>query len=281
MRLCFPLTGVFTMTIPTESSFGKIQDNKPLHYDFSIDVLLNEAWKRVHGCKATYWGAVLISILVNLLTVGIFTGIVALIFYIVNGALDLEDPTLKNYFSTASNLATFLLSPLLVGIYYLGIQRISDMPIKATMIFEPFKRFLHIIGTLLLTYFSLAIIIFIGLFIFGILNAIAESRDISFLYFLSIVVGVITAIAAFYVAFGLAFAPVLVFEKKMGIITAMKASLLGFSKHWFKIFILYIIMAFLIIVSAIPIFIGYIWTIPMGINLFGILYRTIFGVEHK
>jgi hypothetical protein len=272
-------TGVFAMTPSTRSAFGTIQNNIPQPYDFNVDVLFNEAWKRVRGAKATYWGAVLISILINVAAMSIVAGIIAIITYIINGSLDLQDPETKHYLSMGSNLVTFLLYPLLIGIYYLGIRWTSDQPIQTNMIFEPFKRFFHILGTFLLTYICTMLVIFVGIFIFGLLKELADAHELNFLLYFATVIGIITFFAALYVYFGFLFAPVLVFEKKMGILAAIKASFLGFSQHWFKIFILYIAMTLLIIVSAIPVFIGYIWTIPMGINLFGILYRTIFGVE--
>jgi hypothetical protein len=266
------------MTVRSPSTSGKIQKNLPLRYDFNIDGVFSEAWQKVHGAKATYWSAVLITIIINVVITSVFAILAVILFGSSNGS-GFQNPNFQHYFSMISNIVSLILTPLLIGIYYLGIRRVSEEPIKSSMIFAPFKRFLPIIGTILLTYFFTAIIILIGLFISGILGASAQTHGFPILSYLATIIGIFTFFAAFYICFGLTFAPILVFEKRMGIWTAIKASLLGFSQHWFKILMTSLAFFVLLILSAIPIFIGLIWTVPMGINLYGILYRIIFGVE--
>jgi hypothetical protein len=102
--------------------------------------------------------------------------------------------------------------------------------------------------------------------------------DFVLLKYIGFALAGIGVIAIIYFTLGFLFAPVLVFEKKMGINHAMKASLCGFSQHWFKITVLLVILELITIISAIPFGIGLIWTVPLGMNVMGSLYRTTFGV---
>jgi uncharacterized membrane protein len=66
-------------------------------------------------------------------------------------------------------------------------------------------------------------------------------------------------------------------DKKLGIWGAMEVSRQAVTKHWFTLFGVYIALAFLLIISAIPFGIGLIWTVPLVLIAHGIMYRKIFG----
>ncbi|MBM9519263.1 hypothetical protein JWG39_05435 [Desulforhopalus vacuolatus] len=71
--------------------------------------------------------------------------------------------------------------------------------------------------------------------------------------------------------------PLLV-DQRLGIWEAMEMSRKMVTRHWFKIFLLMmIIMPVLVAVSAIPFGIGLIWTIPMFFVLTGVVYQTLYG----
>ena len=59
---------------------------------------------------------------------------------------------------------------------------------------------------------------------------------------------------------------------------ALEASRKAITQHWFKVFGLFIVLGLIIIVSAIPLGIGLVWSIPLMVVAMGVLYRTIFGV---
>ena len=58
----------------------------------------------------------------------------------------------------------------------------------------------------------------------------------------------------------------------------METSRKAIHQHWFKIFGLYIVLGVILLLSVIPVGIGLIWSLPLFILAFGVLYRTIFGV---
>ncbi|MCA1765050.1 MAG: hypothetical protein LC633_02160, partial [Desulfobulbaceae bacterium] len=73
----------------------------------------------------------------------------------------------------------------------------------------------------------------------------------------------------------------LVIDKEMSPWQAMETSRKGVQRHWFKVFGLYIVMSIICFISAIPMGLGLIWTVPMFFMVNGILYREVFGVNQK
>ena len=70
----------------------------------------------------------------------------------------------------------------------------------------------------------------------------------------------------------------LVVERGLSPWQALEASRKAITQHWFKVFGLFIVLGLIVIVSAIPLGIGLVWTIPLMVVAMGVLYRTIFGV---
>ncbi|MNG14005.1 hypothetical protein D3C84_977260 [compost metagenome] len=59
---------------------------------------------------------------------------------------------------------------------------------------------------------------------------------------------------------------------------ALEASRKAITQHWFKVFGLCLLLGLITMVSAIPLGIGLVWSIPLFVIAMGVLYRTIFGV---
>jgi uncharacterized membrane protein len=53
------------------------------------------------------------------------------------------------------------------------------------------------------------------------------------------------------------------------------------SKRWFTMFFFGIVMSLILIVSVIPLGIGLVWTLPMGMIAYGIIYRNMFGIRNQ
>ena len=61
-------------------------------------------------------------------------------------------------------------------------------------------------------------------------------------------------------------------------VQALEASRKAITQHWFKVFGLFLLLGLIVMVSAIPLGIGLVWSIPLMVVAMGVLYRTIFGV---
>lgn len=141
--------------------------------------------------------------------------------------------------------------PMMVGIMILGIRRAADLPVRATMIFDYYSKTVPIV----LLYLAMTVVIMLG-------------------FILLVLPGIYLA-----VAYMLAL-PLLV-EKNLGIWEAMEASRKAITKCWFRFFGLMLLMMVIVMISAIPLGIGLIWTLPLLSIALGAVYRDVFGVTEQ
>jgi branched-subunit amino acid transport protein AzlD len=78
-----------------------------------------------------------------------------------------------------------------------------------------------------------------------------------------------------YFMVGCSLARVLMLKYDLGIRESIRLSIRIVRHEWFRFFGLYIAMGLIIVVSAIPLDIGLIWTIPMGICGYGKLFNSV------
>lgn len=71
----------------------------------------------------------------------------------------------------------------------------------------------------------------------------------------------------------------LVVEKNMSPWQALETSRKTVTHRWFRMFGFLIIMSILITLSMIPLGIGLIWSLPLFLIAYGIIYRNMFGLE--
>ncbi|RKZ77944.1 MAG: hypothetical protein DRR19_27190 [Candidatus Parabeggiatoa sp. nov. 1] len=225
--------------IATGEAGGTLTDGIEGNYDFEIMEVIKEAWQKTTGFKGTLLAAGFIIFLV------FFALNIALTFII--SSLSLEE----NIAAVLINqlILTAVIYPFMAGIMMLGVRRAVDLPVSFSMAFGYFGY------TVSLVIAALIIMVFttIGLFLL-----IIPGLYLSVAYLLTV--------------------PLIV-EKNMGPWRAMESSRKAITHHWFKVFLTYLIMGIIYIISIIPLGIGLIWTLPMMVNVSGILYRIMFGVE--
>ena len=140
-----------------------------------------------------------------------------------------------------------VLTPVIAGLYMIGIKIAANQNVSGASIFDYFNK----IWPLLLTMILMSIMIAIGF--------------------------VLLILPGIYLAIGYAMALPLVIDKNLSPWEAMEASRKAVSKHWFKVLGLYIVIVLIMWLSAIPLGIGLIWTLPLAVVLYGVLYTTMFG----
>ena len=89
---------------------------------------------------------------------------------------------------------------------------------------------------------------------------------------------ILLIIPGLYLAIAYMLAIPLVVERGLSPWQALEASRKAISQHWFKVFGLFLLLGLITGISAIPLGIGLVWTIPLFTIAIGVLYRTIFGV---
>ncbi len=212
-------------------------------YDFSIGAILSESWKRTNGLKGAFWAAGAIAVFA-ILGLSIFVG----------GGMSV---VVGNADSIAGVLSSVLLQlvimavmyPYAAGVMMLGIDRSVDLPVSYKSVFGYFPYTLPLLAVAVL----MSVLITIG-------------------FLLLLAPGI-------YLSLAYIFAVPLVVEKNLGIWEAMETSRRKVTRHWFKLFFLFLIMGIILFISALPFGLGLIWTYPMTVAMVGVLYRDIFGVE--
>lgn len=142
-------------------------------------------------------------------------------------------------------------TPLWAGIYMIGLRCSVNAPIRADQVLDYFSIILPLLGLYLLK----SVLILVG---FGLL--IIPGIYLSVAYMLAIP---------------------LVADRNLGIWEALETSRKAITKHWFPIFRLTLLIILINFIAIIPLGLGLIWTAPMSVIAFGILYRNIFGCSQQ
>ena len=212
-------------------------------YDFSIGELLSESWSKVKGTKGIIIGGFQVFYVVLLAATFILGGVVGIF-----GALS------ENLFLVfvgeilISLLASALAYPFMAGINMVGIRRAADQPLSFNEIFRHFGRTVPLIITAVV----MMLLIYLGM--------------------------ILLLIPGIYLAVAYLLAIPLVVERGLSPWQALEASRKAITQHWFKVFGLFLLLGLIVIVSAIPLGIGLVWSIPLMVVAMGVLYRTVFGV---
>ncbi len=225
---------------------GTLADGIAGNYDFQIMDVIKEGWQRQSGLKGAFWLGFLLMYLV-MIGVSLVIGIVSAVLVATGGQAE-PSGAVTAVQIILQVVIMAVMYPMYAGLFMMGVHRSVDLPVKGTMVFGYF-------GVMLSIFFAMLLI-----------------TAFSFIGFLLVIPGI-------YLSIAYSMAIPLIAEKKLGVWAAMEASRRAVTKHWFKYFFTYLLMGLLLTVSAIPLFIGAIWTLPMMIAVIGILYRITYGVE--
>ena len=228
---------------PASDQVPSIEEALSRGYDFSIGDLLTESWQRVKGTKGIIIGGFLVFYAALLAASFVIGGVFGLL-----GAINDNLGLTVLVQMIVSVLASALAYPFMAGINMVGIRRAADQPVNFNDIFSHFGRTVPLVITAIVS----MLLIYLGML-------------------LLIIPGV-------YLAIAYMLAIPLVVERGLTPWQAMEASRKAISQHWFKVFGLFLLLGLIGMVSAIPLGIGLVWTIPLFVIAIGVLYRTIFGV---
>ncbi len=210
---------------------------------FTIATLIKDAYHYSKGAKSSIWAAIIVM---SLILGGLWGGAAFLLYNyysqgntIAAGATEVGMQVVLNFFS-------YLFS---AGILMIAVRRVAQEPFSWTMLFIGFKRF----GSVLALYILMSIMLFIG-------------------FLLLILPGI-------YLTVGYMLALPLLFEKNLSPWQALERSRMAVHKRWWTVFFALIVLSILTALSAIPLGIGLIWTIPMFSILIAVLYYHFFGAE--
>ena len=214
-------------------------------YDFNIGDLISESWQRIKGTKGIIIGGFVV-----------FYAVLLAASFVLGGILGLVGLSGGESFSFGGVIAEILIGifasavsyPFMAGLNMVGIRRAADQPVSFNEIFSHFGRTVP----LLITAVVMMALVYLGMFLL--------------------------LIPGIYLSIAYILAIPLVVERGLSPWQALETSRKAISQHWFKVFGLFLLLGIITMLSAIPLGIGLVWTIPLMVVAMGVLYRTIFGV---
>jgi len=210
-------------------------------YDFDIIVMIKAGWERIDGVKAQFVAGFAIYVVIAII-VQILLG-----FVFPQGTS--EDPNFLNQ-QIVGILAYPVLMPILAGIIMMAIKYSRAEEIEYKTVFN----YYHLIGKLA----------FAGVLI----------------YILTLIGIMLLILPGIYLSVAYAFTVPLIVDKNMDVWEAMEHSRKTVTKHWFKVAGLMGLLTIIMALSAIPLGIGLIWTVPlMFVTLYGLAYPVMFNNE--
>jgi len=210
---------------------------------WTIQSVLGSSWEKQKGAKGIILVGCLICMVINtIVELGYGALLISLDVIEYGGQWD----TVTWSVQPVRFILNILESPLLYGVFLLGIQRSAGIPIHVKTIFQPFSFFFLLIGlTLLVSLFTLA----------------------GFL---------LLVLPGIYLALAYAFSPYLMIKKNMGIWESMETSRKTVTKYWWRYFGLMLLLVLLNIVAAVALLAPLVWTIPMTFIALGEVYNASF-----
>ena len=220
-------------------------ENKPEEqsrdYDFDIIEMVKVGWERIDGVKGQFIAAFSIYVAVAI--------IVQMLLGLIFPQGTAENPNLLNQ-QIVGILSYPAIMPILAGIVMMAIHHSRGEVVDFKSVFN----YYHIVGKLALA---------------GVL-----------IYILTVVGFLLFILPGIYVSVAYAFTIPLIVDKNMEVWEAMELSRKTVTKHWFKVAGLMGLLTILMVLSAIPLGIGLIWTIPLiFVTLYGLAYPIMFECE--
>ncbi len=229
---------------PQPAPGGFVQGVDP-RTDFTIGEAFKEAWQYTKGAKGAIWAAVGMMYLV-MLVLGFGLGFMQGVFGLdpASAAGIWAEIGIQAIISAISTIFT-------AGLMYIGVRRAAEKSYSWKMIFAGFQMAMK----LLIAGILMTLLVISGL--------------------------VLLVLPGIYLAVGYTMTLPLILDRQLEPWQAMEASRKAIHQVWWKMFGLFFVMGLLYLVSAIPLGIGLIWTVPLFVILGGVLYRYLFGVQAK
>jgi hypothetical protein len=240
-----PEADLKTSVINTEGQ-GSLEGGINGDYDFTIGEIFSEAWEKTSGAKGTFLLAWLFYIIVAV----VVNTVLSFILPDPEALLQAGRVSEGIIWGILPSLVTIpILYPIMAGITLLGIHRSVDAEINAVSVFNHFGKIIPLSILAIL----MGLLIMLG-------------------YALLVIPGI-------YLSIAYLMSLALMMDKDMGAWEAMETSRKAVSKHWFKIFFMYLLLMLMFVVAMIPLFIGLIWLLPFFLITQGVLYKVMFGVD--
>ncbi len=201
---------------------------------------LKQAWEMLPGLKMTMWMAIIIY--------AVITGALEFILSFVFGYSMIGDD-FSVMEAIASIISIFITGPLAAGLYMIVIRFSVGSRIEVGELFKHFDKTIPIFITWILFYIAVGL----GL--------------------------ILLIVPGIYLLVCFSFAPMLVVEKGMSPMEALRTSRKVVHQQWFQTAGLWLLSTLVVFAGMLALLVGLIWAIPLSGLMLALVYRNIFGVS--
>ena len=229
--------------LPDESRQGSLESGLAGQYELNLGDWLSEAWSRVSGNKGNIWIAMLFYVGLAFL-IGLFFGL-------LGGTPESpEQPGELSLISILGDLVSMIvLLPMGVGLAFFATAIALGYSPNPKSLFGWYDHTLKIV----LTGILMNLLILLGLLLF--------------------------VLPGIYLAVSYQIALPLMVDKQLGPWQALESSRKIIWHNWFTVFIFDVVAVVLVAISTALLGVPLIWVVPFVLIGFGILYRTLAGLE--
>lgn len=225
----------------SSDSEGSLERGLAGDYEINLSNILSEAWQKTKGVKRYILGAGIIMYVVMFAAIMVLGGIFGV-------GSDPNESSLVLQLSIQLIFIAILL-PFLAGIFIISARKIQGKPFEFGDAFGGFGK----TGPLIVTGIIMNIMITIGT--------------------------LLLIIPGIYLTVAYMFAIPLIIDRNLSPWEALETSRKAITKHWFSVFLFWLLMLVITIVCTIPFGLGLIWGLPMLSLAFAIIYREVFGIS--
>jgi len=236
-------------------------------YRLPIIETVKNSWEKVKGSKATFWAVLIIVIMAQLCV----TGIDQLLQPSNN------EQAVTSGFIYLGIAVTILLVIFRIilqwGLVYMAVQRAMNLSIRFNMLKYVFNMNLifRMIGLTVLNF----LILLPAIILLFLPTAFSTNNINNIMKLLTSISYLVGAILFVYLFMRLLLAPVLVIMKKTGPWTAIKISFKATKSNVWRLIGLFLLNMIILVLSAIPLGIGLIWSLPYLFISYAMVYKEL------
>lgn len=216
-------------------------------YELSVRETIAEALRLTEGVKFTFAASVFVYVVI-LLMIGTLFGLIFDIQAYQEAGSELQ--------AVLAQVGIDLLSmpieiPMFSALFMMGVKHVNGRPIEVGDLFNYYVLVWPLVFASILVYLFVA------------------------------VGAMLLILPGIYLSVAYLFVYPLMIDKRMGVWEAMETSRRAVTKQWFTFFGILLAMGVITLLSALPLGIGLVWTIPMGYLAYGIMYTKVFGYANR
>ena len=221
-----------------------LEDAMAGNYEFSALDTISEAWNNIKGIKRYVIGTGLLMYV----AMGIIIGIMS----VVGGvSMDPSDPAAQpsGLMMLVMQIAIMaIVMPFGGGLFIICLKHLQGRPVAFGDVFAAFAK----TGPFLVAFILIMLMIGVGM--------------------------ILLVIPAIYLSYCYFMVLPLMLDRDLGPWQAMEASRKASTKSWFRIFGMYLLLMLIMFISMIPLGIGMIWSMPLMVMSFAVMYQKMFGI---